>query len=45
MDLATALAFNTHEVMLLIVPNNGAISNFEKDATVEISCIVGKDGI
>ena len=43
-DLATALAFNTHETMLLIVPNNGAISNFEKDAMVEIPCIVGKDG-
>lgn len=43
-DLATALAFNTHERMLLIVPNNGAISNLEKDAMVEIPCIVGKDG-
>lgn len=43
-DLATALAFNTHERILLIVPNNGAISNFEKDAMVEIPCIVGKDG-
>ncbi len=30
--------------MLLIVPNNGAISNFENDAMVEIPCIVGKDG-
>lgn len=43
-DLATALAFNAHERMLLIVPNNGAISNFENDAMVEIPCIVGKDG-
>ena len=43
-DLATALAFNTHERMLLIVPNNGAISNFENDAMVEIPCVVGKDG-
>lgn len=43
-DLATALAFNTHERMLLIVPNNGAISNIEEDAMVEIPCIVGKDG-
>lgn len=43
-DLATALAFNTHERMLLIVPNNGAISNFENDAMVEIPCIVRKDG-
>ena len=30
--------------MLLIVPNNGAISNFDKDAMVEIPCIVGKTG-
>ena len=43
-DLATALAFNTHERMLLIVPNNGAIENFDDDAMVEIPCIVGKDG-
>lgn len=43
-DLATALAFNTHERMLLIVENNGAIENFDDDAMVEIPCIVGKDG-
>lgn len=43
-DLATALAFNTHERMLLIVPNNGSIENFDDDAMVEIPCIVGKDG-
>ncbi len=43
-DLATALAFNTHERMLLIVENNGAIENFPADAMVEIPCIVGKDG-
>lgn len=42
-DLATALAFNTHERMLLIVENNGAIENFPDDAMVEIPCIVGKD--
>lgn len=43
-DLATALAFNTHERMLLIVENKGAIENFSPDAMVEIPCIVGKDG-
>lgn len=43
-DLATALAFNTHDRMLLIVENNGAIENFDNDAMVEIPCIVGKDG-
>ncbi|NBJ69488.1 MULTISPECIES: 6-phospho-alpha-glucosidase [Clostridia] len=43
-DLATALAFNTKERMLLIVENKGAIQNFPDDAMVEIPCIVGKDG-
>jgi Alpha-galactosidases/6-phospho-beta-glucosidases, family 4 of glycosyl hydrolases len=43
-DLATALAFNTKERMLLIVKNNGAIENFSGDAMVEIPCLVGKDG-
>ena len=43
-DLAVALAFNTHERMLLIVENNGAIENIDADAMVEIPCIVGKDG-
>ena len=43
-DLACALAFNTKERMLLIVPNNGAIVNFDEDAMVEIPCLVGSDG-
>ncbi|MGG3854833.1 6-phospho-alpha-glucosidase [Caldifermentibacillus hisashii] len=43
-DLAIALAFNTHERMLLIVKNNGSIQNISDDAMVEIPCIVGKDG-
>ena len=30
--------------MLLIVPNNGSISNFTYDAMVEIPCLVGSDG-
>lgn len=42
-ELACALAFNTKERFLLIVPNNGAIENFPDDAMVEIPCIVGKD--
>lgn len=44
-DLACALAFNTRERFLLIVPNNGSISNFRDDAMVEIPCIVGKDSV
>ncbi len=43
-DLARALAFNTKEKMLLIVPNEGAVENFDPEAMVEIPCIVGKDG-
>jgi maltose-6'-phosphate glucosidase len=43
-DLATAIAFNTKERMLLIVPNNGAIANFDPTAMVEIPCIVDNTG-
>lgn len=43
-DLATAIAFNTKERMLLIVENNGAIKNFDSTAMVEIPCLVGSEG-
>ena len=43
-DLARAIAYNTGERMLLIVENNGAISNFDSTAMVEVPCIVGKNG-
>lgn len=43
-DLARAIAYNTHERMLLIVPNNGAIANFDETAMVEVPCIVGTNG-
>lgn len=43
-DLACALAYNTNERMLLIVPNNGAIANFDPTAMVEIPCLVGSNG-
>lgn len=43
-DLACAISFNTNERMLLIVPNNGAINNFDPTAMVEIPCIVGSKG-
>ena len=43
-DLATAITSNTGERMLLIVPNQGAISNFDANAMVEIPCIVGYSG-
>lgn len=43
-DLARAIAYNTHERMLMIVPNNGAIENFHPEAMVEIPCLVGSQG-
>lgn len=43
-DLATALAYNTHERMLLIVENDGAIENFDSTAMVEVPCIVTSNG-
>lgn len=43
-DLATALAYNTYERMLLIVENNGIIENFDKTAMVEVPCLVSANG-
>lgn len=43
-DLTRAIAYNTHERMLLIVPNNGSIVNFDSTAMVEVPCIVGSNG-
>ncbi len=43
-DLASAIAENTQERFLLIVPNEGAIENFDRTAMVEIPCIVGSNG-
>lgn len=43
-DLARAIAYNTKERMLLIVPNEGAIENFDSTGMVEIPCLVGNTG-
>ena len=43
-DLARAIAYNTHERMLIIVENNGAIENFDPTAMVEVPCVVGSNG-
>lgn len=43
-DLARAIAYNTHERMLLIVENKGSIVNFDPTAMVEIPCLVGSNG-
>src|SRR5699024_4690701 len=43
-DLATALAFNTHERMILIVENNSVIENVDSTAMVEVPCLVTANG-
>ncbi len=43
-DLACALAENTRERFMLIVPNHGAVENFDPTAMVEIPCVVGSTG-
>ena len=43
-DLSMAMAGDAKEKMLLIVPNDGALENFEPESMVEVPCIVGKDG-
>ena len=43
-DLARAIAYNTKERMLLIVENDGALSNFDPTAMVEVPCLVGSHG-
>jgi Alpha-galactosidases/6-phospho-beta-glucosidases, family 4 of glycosyl hydrolases len=43
-DLSRAIAYNTHERMLVIIENDGAVSNFEPTAMVEVPCIVGSNG-
>ncbi|WP_373893759.1 6-phospho-alpha-glucosidase [Virgibacillus sp. CBA3643] len=44
-QLASALAYNTYERMLLIVENNGAIANVDPTAMVEVPCLVSKAGV
>ncbi len=43
-DLCTAIAYNTHQRMLAIIPNDGAISNIDPSATVEVPCLFGANG-
>ncbi|ALB27905.1 6-phospho-alpha-glucosidase [Companilactobacillus heilongjiangensis] len=43
-DLCTAIAYNTHQRMLAIIPNEGAISNIDPTATVEVPCLFGANG-
>ncbi len=43
-DLARAISYNTHEIMLCIVENKGAICNFDPTAMVEVPCVIGSRG-
>lgn len=43
-DLATAISYNTHEIVLCIVENKGAICNFDPTAMVEVPCVIGSRG-
>lgn len=43
-DLCTAIAYNTHQRMLAIIPNEGTISNIDPTATVEVPCLFGSNG-
>lgn len=43
-QLAGALSYNRYERMLLIVKNDGAISNIDPNAMVEVPCLVSKLG-
>ncbi|CUX72208.1 Maltose-6'-phosphate glucosidase MalH [Clostridium sp. C105KSO15] len=43
-DLAHGIACNTKERMLLIVENQGAVSNFDSTAMVEVPCLIGNEG-
>ncbi|UTC09549.1 6-phospho-alpha-glucosidase [Latilactobacillus curvatus] len=43
-DLCRAIAYNTHERMLVMTPNNGAVENLEVDAMVEVPCLIGANG-
>ncbi|EPW6725665.1 6-phospho-alpha-glucosidase [Vibrio parahaemolyticus] len=42
--VAASLAYNLNDVYLVIVPNNGAISNIQDDAMVEIPAALTSDG-
>lgn len=44
-DLAYALAHNTHDVFLCMTENNGIIPNFSERAMVEVPCIAGTNGL
>ena len=42
--VAASLAYNLSDVYLVIVPNNGAITNLQNDAMVEVPAALTSDG-
>lgn len=43
-DLAIAIITNSNRMFIMIVPNNGCISNINPDAMVEVNSLVGING-
>lgn len=43
-DLTLAIIYNTNESFIVIVPNDGIISNINADAMVEVNALVGSSG-
>ncbi|WDC84701.1 6-phospho-alpha-glucosidase [Caloramator sp. mosi_1] len=43
-ELAESIAFNKHKIFIVIVENNGIISNIPDDAMVEVAAVVTSNG-
>lgn len=43
-ELASSIINNENRIFLIITKNNGSISNFSKEAMVEVPCIVNSNG-
>lgn len=43
-DLCRAIAYDTKQRMIAIVPNNGAVANLDPEAMVEVPCLFGTEG-
>lgn len=44
-ELAMSLAYNTKDVFLILVENNGIVSNLDSGMMLEVACRVGSDGV
>ncbi|MFD1485134.1 6-phospho-alpha-glucosidase [Lacticaseibacillus baoqingensis] len=43
-DLCTAIAYDTKQRLLAIIPNEGAVANIDPEAMVEVPCLFGANG-